>query len=92
MPGHTCVVCGNNPNQDTGVSFHRFPSERTRRERWLEVFELEESQLKLQSQVCSRHFPNGDSKKNPLVTLGKRFAPGISFAVSSTTTSFDITN
>ena len=91
MPGHTCVVCGNNPNQDTGVSFHRFPSERTR-ERWLEVFELEESQLKLQSQVCSRHFPNGDSKKNSLVTLGKRFAPGISFAVSSTTTSFDITN
>ena len=74
MPGHTCIVCGNNPNQDVGASFHRFPSEKTRRQRWLEAFKLDESQLRPQSRVCSRHFPNGDSKKDPLVTLGKRFA------------------
>ena len=42
--------------------------------RWLRVFELEESQVKSYSKVCSRHFPGGDAKQDPQVALGKRFA------------------
>ena len=51
MPGHTCIVCGNNPSQDQSVSFHRFPSDPNRRVRWLRVFGMDESQLRSQSQV-----------------------------------------
>ena len=76
MPGHTCIVCGNNPSQDPSVSFHRFPSDPERRVRWLSVG-MDETQLRSQSRVCSRHFPDGDVKKEPMVTLGKRFASPI---------------
>lgn len=38
------------------------------------MFELEESQVKSYSKVCSRHFPGGDAKQDPQVALGKRFA------------------
>ena len=37
------------------------------------MFELEESQVKSYSKVCSRHFPGGDAKQDPQVALGKRF-------------------
>ena len=74
MPGHTCIICGNNPSKDPGVSFHRFPSDASRRLKWRDVFGIGESELKPQSRVCSRHFPDGNTKKDPVVTLGKRFA------------------
>ena len=78
MPGHTCVVCGNNSSQDPSVSFHRFPGpNNARRARWLQIFGIDESQLKSQSRVCSRHFPGGDPSKEPVLTLGKRFASPI---------------
>ena len=64
MPGYTGIVCSNNINQDAGASFHNFSSEKTRRQRWLEAFKLDEYQLRPQSQVCLRHFPNGDCKKD----------------------------
>lgn len=35
---------------------------------------MDESDLKPYSRVCSRHFPDGDAKKEPEVNLGKRFA------------------
>ena len=38
------------------------------------MFQLEESQVKPYSKVCSRHFPGGDANKDPQVNLGKRFA------------------
>ena len=38
---------------------------------------MDESQLKSQSRVCCRHFPNGDCSKEPVSTLGKRFASPI---------------
>ena len=77
MPGHTCTVCGNNRSQDPSVSFHRFPSNPDRRARWLSVFGMEESELRSQTRVCSRHFPDGDAKTEPMATLGKRFTSPI---------------
>ena len=38
------------------------------------MFELEESQVKSYSKVCSRHFPGGDAKQDPQVAQGKQFA------------------
>ena len=78
MPEHTCVVCGNTTSKDPSVSFHRFQEVNdTRRARWLRIFGMDESQLKSQSRVCSRHFPNGDSCSESVSTLGKRFASPI---------------
>lgn len=74
MPGDTCVVCGNTRGKDPNVSFHRFPTDPARREVWLRVFQLEQSQVKAHFRVCSRHFPAGDAKKAPQLNLGKRFA------------------
>ena len=77
MPGHTCIVCGNTSSQDPDASFHRLPSDPKRRASWLKAFGVDDSQLKSQSRVCCRHFRDGDSKKEPLVSLGKRFAAPI---------------
>ena len=60
MPGKYCCVCGNNHSKDPNVSFHRFPSDRNKRGRWLEVFEMRESDVKSHMRVCSMHFPDGD--------------------------------
>ena len=75
MTGHRCCVCGN--SHDPGVSFHRIPKEPERRALWLRVFELREEDIKPCTRICSRHFPEGDAKKTPNVTLGKRFASPI---------------
>lgn len=74
MPGDSCLVCGNTRSKDSSASFHRFPRDSERRTVWLNAFQLSESDLKSYSRVCSRHFPDGDVKKDPQVTLGKRFA------------------
>ena len=75
MTGHRCCVCGN--GHDPGVSFLRIPKEPERRALWLRVFELREEDIKPCTRICSRHFPEGDAKKTPNVTLGKRFASPI---------------
>ena len=80
MPGKYCCVCGNNHSKDPHVSFHRFPSDHTRRGRWLEVFELREGDVKSHMRVCSRHFPDGDVSKPPNPTLGKRLSSPIARA------------
>ena len=76
MPGKYCCVCGNNHSKDPNVSFHRFPSDRTKRGRWLEVFDMHESDVKSHMRVCSRHFPDGDVSKPPNI-LGKRLTSPI---------------
>ena len=101
MPGHTCIVCGNNPSQDPSVSFHRFPSDPDRRVRWLSVFGMDESQLSSQSQVWLINccFLGLESTFMPLqrshhLSVGTakdssgslRVAPGMSAAVSVTET------
>ena len=68
-------VCGN--SHDPGVSFHRIPKEPEWRALWLRVFELREEDIKPCTRICSRHFLEGDVKKTPSISLGKRFASPI---------------
>ena len=74
MTGKWCFICGNSHSKDPHTAFHRFPSEQGKRTTWLAVFGLEESAVKPHHRVCSRHVPGGDAKKDPITTLGKRFA------------------
>jgi len=39
--------CGNNPSQNPSASLDQFPSDRDRRVRWLSVFRMNESQLRV---------------------------------------------
>lgn len=71
MPGQRCCVCNNTQAIETTVSFHRIPRSPATRAIWLGVFELSESDIKPSSRVCCRHFPDGDIKKMPSMTLGK---------------------
>ena len=81
MPGDTCVVCGNTRATDPSVSFHHFPANPEKRAVWLRVFQLDESDLKPYSRVCSRHFPDGDAKKRNNV----RVLPGTATYIIYTT-------
>ena len=74
MPGDTRVICGNTRASDPSISFHRFPANPEKRTVWRRVFQMDESDVKPYSRVSSRHFPDGDAKKEPVVNLGKRFA------------------
>ena len=70
MPGQKCCVCGNTQVLDDRASFHRFPKEIDRRTLWIDVFGIQEKDIKPSSRVCSRHFPEGDPKKAPSLNLG----------------------
>ena len=75
MPGQGCCVCGNNQESDPTAKFHRIPSANKypiARATWMSVFNLREEDIKQSTRVCSRHFPGGDSKQTPDMTLGKR--------------------
>ena len=74
MPGDTCVFCGNSCQKDPSVSIHRFPKDPTLRSEWIKALELDASTIKDHHRVCSRHFPQGDTKNKPSILLGKRFA------------------
>ena len=80
MPAQRCCVCGNSRSKDPGVSFHRFPNKRIHPERravWLQVFGMGKEDIGLDARVCSRHFPCGDIKHDPPMTVEKRFASPI---------------
>lgn len=64
-------MCSNTQAKDPTVCFHRFPRDAAVRAIWLEVFKLQESALKPSTRVCSRHFPDGDVKKKPTLTVGE---------------------
>ena len=75
MPGDTCIVCANTRAKDPSVSMHRFPKEKTKKQRWLKALELRDDDVGSHHRVCSRHFPEGDAKSHdPQLNLGKRFA------------------
>ena len=40
MPGHRCIVCGNQRENEKNLSFRHFPSDLKRRASWLEAFGL----------------------------------------------------
>ena len=62
---------------DPSASFNRFPKDPSKRAGRLRAFGIIEGQLRDHSRVCWRHFRDGDSTKEPLVMLGKRFASPI---------------
>ena len=74
MPGDTCVFCGNSRQKDPSVSMHRFPRDLTLRREWIKALKLDDSTIKDHHRVCRRHFPHGDPKNKPSISLGKRFA------------------
>ena len=53
---------------------HRFPRDEAKRQRWIEALDLKDIVIKDHHRVCSRHFPNADTRNDPQLTLGKRFA------------------
>ena len=63
-------VCGNTLAKDPTVFFHHI-SKDTRRAKWLEALGLCEDDIKQSTCICSRHFPNRDSKKTTLLSLGE---------------------
>ena len=70
-----CVVCGNTRVKDPSVSMHRFPQNKTKRLRWLKALGLKDDDVGSHHQVCSRHFPEGDTKSHdPQLSLRKKFA------------------
>ena len=77
MTGHKCCVCGSTRVTEPTVAFHRIPKEPKRRTLWLEVLEINEEDIKPSTRICSRHFPDGNTKKTPGKTLDKRFASPI---------------
>ena len=75
MPGDTCVVCGNTRVKDPSISMHCFPQDKTKRLRWLKALGLKDDDVGSHHRVCSRHFPEGDTKSHdPQLSLGKKFA------------------
>lgn len=74
MTGQRCIVCENTKKKDPTVSFHRLPTDPSKRAEWLELLQLQEESIKPSSRVCSRHFPGGDSSKSPSLSLGKHLA------------------
>lgn len=53
------------------LKFHRIPADQEKRAIWKQVFSINEDDIKPSTRVCSRHFPDGDPKKTPSLTLGK---------------------
>lgn len=59
---------------DTDTSFHRFPANETVRNMFISNLQLKANVVTPHSRVCSGHFPDGNATKEPVLTLGKRFA------------------
>ena len=47
MTGDACIVFGNTRKKEPKLSFHRFPKDIEKCAKWLKVFRLSESQLKI---------------------------------------------
>ena len=67
MPGDTCVYCGNTRQKDPSMSMYRFPYDSKLRSEWIKALKLDDSDIKRQHRLCSRHFPQGDRKNMPIV-------------------------
>ena len=73
MPGQTCYICKHTKAAHPGVSMHRLPFDRSRRQLWIEALEIGDD-LPSDVRIRSRHFPDGDASQTPSLTLKKRFA------------------
>ena len=67
--GTTCCVpnCSSNNLRTSGLSFHKFPKERTLKETWLNLLGISKQPLK-SHKVCSLHFPGGKKVLGALPT------------------------
>jgi hypothetical protein len=63
----SCSICANKPKASNNISFHVFPKEETRKQKWIdfcrETMKNENWQPKSKSTVCSAHFNNSFSRK-----------------------------
>ena len=71
MTGQRCFICGNTQAIDKTAKFYRVPADQEKRAIWKQVFSIREDDIKPSTRICSRHFPDGDPKKTPSLTLGK---------------------
>ena len=53
--------------KDPSVSMHHFPKDATLRSEWIKALGLDASTIKNHHRVCSRHFPQGDTKNRPSI-------------------------
>ena len=59
---------------DCKITLHRFPKKLKIRKKWLDGLELAESDVTVESRVCSMHFRDGDVKTIPSIHIGVKFA------------------
>ena len=60
MP-NSCISCGKIKSKGSKMSMFQFPSDKVKREQWLEALCLTEDDITESSRICSRHFFSGDS-------------------------------
>ena len=74
MTGSRCIVCKSTRTKDPGVRFHHLPADAAVRAKWISRLQINPSEVKPHTRVCSRHFPGGDATKDPQLSFGKCFA------------------
>lgn len=70
--GHTRILCRNTSSLDPSASFHHFSGpNNTWRTQWLQLFEMDESQINPSHKCAWDTFPVVTLQKRPMSTLGK---------------------
>ena len=65
MPVSCCAVgCANRYSKESTVTFHRFPEDSTRRQRWINAVSRDKWILKDHHRLCSDHFVSGKPSKD----------------------------
>ena len=60
MPVTCCAVdCHNRRGDKPGLTFHRFPVDRQRREKWIAAVRREDWQPTEHTRLCGEHFVSG---------------------------------
>ena len=73
MPAHCCAWgCSNRESSDSkekrGLTFHYFPKDETRCEKWIKAVRRENPwKPTASSRICSEHFKESDFKRHTLV-------------------------
>jgi len=62
--------CGQMKSADCKITLHHFPKKLEVRKKWLDRLELAESDVIVESRVCSMHFRYGDVKTIPSIHIG----------------------
>ena len=66
MPVSCCAVgCANRYSKESNVTFHRFPEDSTRRQRWINAVSRDKWILKDHHRLCSDHSYRVNLQKTP---------------------------